>query len=80
MPEDQTPKVAATSMDPNLNGAGTTVPEDSPELHRARVADDLQKVRRALDRISPAIYAIAYFVALGCFLLGVIARRIRVSP
>lgn len=78
-----------TETNANTNGAGPQAdvgpdpgpappldPDESRELNRARMAADLQTVRRQLDRIGPGVYVLAYFAAVACLFLAVIARRL----
>lgn len=83
MEPDRETTEATPDMGTSRNGAGVdpgpagpTDPEASRELNRARMAADLQTIRRQLDRIGPGVYVLAYFAAVACLFLAIIARRL----
>jgi hypothetical protein len=86
MGHDETPPKGATTppVDGLSNGAGPghipgtdpLNPAESIALNQARLAADIQVVRQGIDRIGPAVFVIAYFAAMACLFLAIIARRL----
>jgi hypothetical protein len=75
------PKGATTPPVENRNGYipgadGPLDPAESIALNQARLAADIQVVRQGIDRIGPAVFVIAYFAAMACLFLAIIARRL----
>lgn len=50
-------------------------PKEADALNRARIAADLQVIRRGLDRIGPTLLACLYFLVMACLTLVSIRRR-----
>lgn len=66
-----------TEPDPVTRTYGDDPLAESAEYREARQADDLQRLRRTMDRVGPVLFVIAWFAALAVMYLAIIANRLR---